>query len=64
MYIYYMYIYKYIYIYEICMMFIADVLADVSFLYGACIAYRKYLLLSDDHRTVVIMGILINQKAP
>lgn len=43
-------------------MFIFDVLADVSFLYGACIVYRKYLLLSDDHKTVVIMGILINQK--
>lgn len=46
------------------MMFIFDVLADISFLYGACIVYRKYLLLSDDHKTVVIMGILINQKKP
>lgn len=46
------------------MVFIFDVLADVSFLYGACIVYRKYLLLSDDHETVVIMGILINQKNP
>lgn len=46
------------------MMFIFDVLADVSFLYGARIVYRKYLLLSDDHKTVVIMGILINQKTP
>lgn len=46
------------------MMFIFDVLADISFLYGACIVYRKYLLLSDDHKTVVIMGILINQKNP
>lgn len=46
------------------MMFIFHVLADVSFLYGACIVYRKYLLLSDDHKTVVIMGILINQKTP
>lgn len=44
------------------MMFIFDVLADVLFLYGACIVYRKYLLLSDDHKTVVIMGILITKK--
>lgn len=54
--------YIYIYIYKIGMMFVFSVLANVSFLYGACITYRKYLLLSDDHRTVVIMGVLINQK--
>lgn len=45
-------------------MFSFSVLARVSFLYGACIAYRKYLLLSDDHRTVVITGVLINEKTP
>lgn len=55
-------IYVYMYIYMMCMMFVVNVLANVSFLYGACIVYRKYLLLSDDHRTVVIMGVLINQK--
>lgn len=44
------------------MMFVFTVLANVSFLYGAGIVYRKYLLLSDDHRTVVIMGVLITQK--
>lgn len=45
-----------------CVMLVFCVLANVSFLYGACLVYRKYLLLSDDHRTVVIMGVLINQK--
>lgn len=46
------------------MMFSFSALAHVSFLYGACIVYRKYLLLSDDHRTAVVMGVLINEKTP